>query len=543
MVTPPNSAPEIDHQVHAILREMVTNGLPPIVHITNIYGSNIGAVHSAETSNHFSSSEAPTVNPEAPALARGTQVRTPVFRTEQDVEAWFFSLDESQPLTLELRLHVLVMAVFSGNSIDFIETLKGTLRQSLMSQDTQQSPAVPFHHTTSTVLAETGTHVTTLKQERGYAQVYEFVEPLFQISALRFLSASPDLRPFRQTLSLWLEQHCLASDSHLAREGVTLFERTRIQCAIGLGEFAKHNYPHFYRRFIEPWSLTWISQGVHQLNALTWMLFQLATDPRYTDAVYTMVMTWAEIDHAHIMRQVAEPQRDTYMTYLSEASRIYTAIYVIISLGMLDLKRSLPIITQLAGLNIPQSRVMLLSSLSSLYSLSDYAVALLDLFVEWQRYPVSDPVNVSRAEVGVLYFLMLVGGKVTDQAAPLPQSAPNQPLERMTRQNQTPQDLIHYDIWEVIQRNKARGLPHPQGSLEFMIKCALRHTDTAVTDHMIVLIEQWMREGDLRPDLTPVIFFILREVKRDRYGYRIMMRLCASRQFTHSPMAAALLRA
>ena len=104
------------------------------------------------------------------------------------------------------------------------------------------------------------------------------------------------------------------------------------------------------------------------------------------------------------------------------------------------------------------------------------------------------------------------------------------------------EELIQATIWDVIQRGKQTGARHPEASLEYLIKCVLRHGEGSIVDQMIQLLGSWIQMADDRPDLRPNIAFILREVKRDQYGYRVVTRLCQSRQFTYSPTAQALLR-
>jgi len=506
-----------------------------------IYGGSFGAANQTGTQTVQMHNASP--QPQNTATTPPDASPMPLFDSVSAVETWFFSLRDDEPLTFEMRLHVLVMAVFSGNSLRFIESAKTILRDQITMGRTAPKPdASVFARSISAVLHATATQAATVPQHDGLTQVYRFRETHYQIMVLQFLSTAPDLYVFRQAFQAWLRTICTQSDATLYQLGASLTTMTRIQAAIGLGEFAKQDFSYYDSTLIQPWAETWFADD-HTLNHVTvlgWVLFQLATDSRYTDQVYQRVMTWASTTSAGETRT------------LKELSLIWTATQMISMLGLLNMERTLPIITQLAAQRIPDQPLFLLFPLVSLYSAAWHANSLLDLFTDWQRLPRDNPTHVHRATLGLRYFLFLVGGKTqTDSRMSLTSREPEPSLavptdaqamaERLLRRVGNADELIQATIWDVIQRGRQTGTPHPEASLEYLIKCVLRQNGSVV-DHMIDLLGQWLRLADQRADVRDSILLMMRRIKRDPAGNRIIDKLCKGRAFTTSTAARFLLQ-
>jgi hypothetical protein len=559
--TPPYSPPPtsptggLPQDLFGLMRDMIRQ-IPEMVRpqVTQyIYGGQFGAAYQSGQQT-VSMDDTPTEHTRPASASPSAPVEpqtAPVFNTITDVETWFFSLPEEGEVTFEMRLHVLVMAVFSGNSQRFVEMAKSILRDKLKQGDEfEQTPesAPVFHRRLSDVVRLTGTRAETLEQGDGLTQAYRFNEAHYQLVVLQFLSTSPDLQAFREHFQAWLRFICTQSDHALIALGASLATMTRIQAAIGLGEFAKHDYQYYFNTLIKPWSEGWFGKDhtLHRITVLGWVLFQLATDSRYTDHVYELVTHWASLT----LVPIDSRKPDTLVLYRKHLSLIWTATLIINMLGLLDMGRTMPIITQLAAQRVPNQSVFLLFPLLSLYSTAAQASLLLDLFADWQRQPHDNPANISRAELALRYFLYLMGSKTqqdqgisvaNQEPASVPQDAHVMAQVLLRRAGKADQ-LIQATIWDVIQRAKQTGAHHPEASLEYLIKCVLRSTSGSIVDQMIELLGSWIHMADQRADLRPNIAFILREVKRDQYGYRVMTRLCQSRSFAFSPTAQALLR-
>lgn len=556
---PPPTSPTggLPQDLFGLMRDMIRQ-IPEMVRpqVTQyIYGGQFGAAYqSGQQTVAMYDDDTPTESTRPASYTPPASVdpqTIPVFNTISDVEAWFFGLSEESPLTFEMRLHVLVMAVFSGNSLRFVEGAKSILRDKLKQggdADNLPESNPVFHRRASDIIRLTGTRAETIEQGDGLTQVYRFNEAHYQLVVLQFLSTSPDLQAFREQFQAWLRLICTQTDHAILSIGASLATMTRIQAAIGLGELAKHDYQYYFNTLIKPWSEGWFNKEhtLHRITVLGWVLFQLATDSRYTDHVYQLVTHWASLS----LVPIDSRKPDTLILYRKHLSLIWTATLIINMLGLLDMGRTMPIITQLAAQRVPNQSVFLLFPLLSLYSAASQASLLLDLFADWQRQPRDNPTNVYRAELALRYFLFLMGSKTqqdkgvsvaNQEPSAVPQDA-HVMAEVLLRRAGKAEELIQATIWDVIQRGKQTGARHPEASLEYLIKCVLRHGEGSIVDQMIELLGSWIHMADDRPDLRPNIAFILREVKRDQYGYRVVTRLCQSRAFIYSPTAQALLR-
>lgn len=556
--------------------ENITSGQLPVIvrevihhHNYYIYGGQFGAViNQGSQSNSYQTQNADVTSPDPQQNNQNTQTNSKdifsdavatnvpaltslhtefLFSSIQSVEDWFFGMDENDTLAFEKQLHLLVMSVFSGNSVRFINRVKTSLleklqpaladatqahRQRNYNQHTNNAslPAVTvFNRQVSEVLSATMTRANHVIQGRGMTQVYEFIHSSAQLTVLHFLSTSPDLLAFRQEFSQWLTGLSSADDNQLLELDASLGNLTRIQAAIGLGEFAKHDFNHYYERMIYP-AAKRAPDRLHEKTFIGWMLFQIATDPHYTATIYGVLEEWASDDK-------------TSSEWLG-----WTATLVCYPLGLLDTTRILPVLEMLNAQRSILIRLVMPYTLAMLYSAAYRAHLLLDAFADWQRKPLDRPDNANRAYLGLIYFLMLIEGKVMLNDTGVDTSSANMipHIIQDINAHQSQAANLQFTIWDIILRSNQTGSQHPEASVEYLIKCILRCPEATLVDKGIAILEHWVQDADTclahqQEDLWKTIYYVLNEVKQDRYGYRVLTRLCQQRSFHHSPTAQRLL--
>lgn len=241
----------------------------------------------------------------------------PEFKDVYDVEDWFFGRDGEQ--ALDEQMHLIAVAVFSRNSIRFIEAVRYQLKQDILGayreptkeereQDNRPIKPVgtPLRGGQRRLYRNTATHTETVHYfDSGISQQVEtivFDDEGYRETVMAFLRSSPDLAELRKNLDLILLGLCIQQDDNkLTKElGIAQPALTRNQAALAVGELAKGDYGYYRRTYINP-LIAYAEQQKKEGNrdgesmiyiAMGWILYGIAKDSAYRQMVLDQLNAW-----------------------------------------------------------------------------------------------------------------------------------------------------------------------------------------------------------------------------------------------------------
>lgn len=222
------------------------------------------------------------------------------FEDEIELEKWFLSSSTSD----DNRIHLVLVAVFAGNTLRFVNNSREYIKRS-MAQSRATQPKEPvdegaslFEFGISQILEETGTYVVpvsyTVESGKTEIRTIDFETEEHQKLVLSFLRSSDEIDKFRSSLTNWLERLTKTSDAVIRSLGAPRTDLTRAQAAIGIGELAKEDYEYYLKEYIRPWAL---SPNPALRFAVGWSLFALSTEEKHKDNINSLLTYWAKSDN------------------------------------------------------------------------------------------------------------------------------------------------------------------------------------------------------------------------------------------------------
>lgn len=517
-------------------------------HITiyfNIIRENRGNIGSQGTYNENRSGGDPTEPPSDESRESGgaSEQSRAQFKSWQDVENWFFDQDD-----IERQLYLLVVALFDGSSPRFIRQACEDLEKYILPEDEgkkkkkkrERNVSAPFQRRASGIMETIGIH----EIERGANRAVTFTQPAARRHILAFIHQSVDLEDERAIIEKWLVEICVSPDKRLLDMGAADVAQVRTQSAVGLGKFARRNFDNIVQNVLHRWAR---SEHVYLHFVTGWVLAIVADDEAYRSVVFNRMHEW--MDSGDWMLQ-------------------WTAALSCSVLGLVDLTETLKLIEKALVKRNLLLPLAYLFSLQTLYQLAARAHEILDTFADWVRRPLNVGKNRERADLTLWLFLALIQGKFfddriaetqkettpymavpgTDEGDALPdhsygenggdkpdiKSKPAKPAET----DVTRASLL--TIWQLIEKQRQKGEPSPESSVEFLVKQTFINNSAMVRDEMCRVIELWIMEADRHPSLRYIIVPVLEAINRDYYGCRHIQRIVRGKRLKQSKTAAHL---
>lgn len=492
-------------------------GAYPFFYIQNYVGGNVigGAVGpKSRVRTGKIKVESQTSDTGRPEDVSTASSKTPSFKDAVSLENWFFETN------LDNQIHIILVAIFAGNALKFVDAARELLKQSLASRvpkaetdDTPQTPQ-PFRRGTTNVLEATQTTTAKAKYvvESGETEVItvEFIDPGIQKYALAFLRSSVDLEPLRATLIEWLIQVCTMDQIGLRALGVAMIDLTRSQAAIGLGELAKEDYGYYLSFIIRPWAR---SQDPFLRFVVGWVLFALATESKYRSTVFSLLTHWAK-SHSNYLKWTAA----------AACSRV----------GLIDIDETLKIIKVLLGTNSPYILYAVRVSIGLLYLSAKNAYKIIEVFVSWLQSSEHDDSQNLINNIP-LVFLSLAQGKFADDM-------------EFNDEGEVASDsqLTRIGLWDLIGREIDQGKSTLLTCVSALIQQGFYHERAYIVDWTCDLIEEWIIEADKKNNdqaFVNAVCQVLILLRKDRVALRYINRLLASKRFANSSTAMRIKRA
>ncbi len=430
-------------------------------------------------------------------------------------EDWFFKT------SLDNQIHVLLVAVFAGNSLRFVNEARVLIKSALAphteSIETGSAVALePFDRTISNMLEEsqTGLFKVDYTVESGSTEVTAvgFTDTDIHKAALEFMGSSIDIETLRSKLADLLIQICTMHQIDLRSMGAPMTDMTRSQAAIGLGELAKHDYVHYLSFVIRPWAR---SQDAFLRFLVGWVLFALATDVAKRTSVFSLLMHWAK-------------SKNDYLKWTAAAacSRV----------GLVDIDETLEIIKVLLEADSPHVLYALKVSLGLLYLSAQNAYRIVEKFADWLQSSRDDDTGLILKDNIPPLFLSFIQGKFADDMNPVDEQG-NETEEK------NDSSFTRIEIWHLVEREMSQGKYTLSRSISSLIRYGFIHNSARIVDWTCEVVEQWISEGNKQKDNQSFINSIcqvLIPLREDRIVSRYIRRIINSKKFTDNPVAVRL---
>jgi hypothetical protein len=486
----------------------------PLIYIQNYVGGNViggtvgpksrvraGKIKVTTQSGNESTSSTPSKDPD--------------FKDTASFEDWFFETN------LDNQIHVLLVAVFAGNSLRFVNGARELLKNSLVLENSEtketDSPDIPepYRRTISNILEKTQTTTSraTYTVESGPTEVttVEFVDSDVQKLALEFLRSSIDIGPVRSRLVDWLIQVCTMHQIDLRSMGATMIDLTRSQAAIGLGELAKDDYGHYLSFIIRPWAR---SRDSFLRFVVGWILFALATEDNDRSPVFSLLTHWAKSGNDYLR-----------WTAAAACSRV----------GLIDIDETLKVIKTLLESDSPHILHAVRVSIGLLYLSAKNAYKIIEGFATWLQSSQDNGVRIELIDNIPPMFLSFIQGKFADDVDLADEDEPtdNSSIPRI-------------EVWHLIGREMNQGDYTLSSSVTALIKQGFIHKSARVVDWTCEVIEQWITEADRQKgDQTFVnsVCRVLVPLREDKTASRYIKRIVAGKKFINNPVAMRIKKA
>lgn len=458
------------------------------------------------------------------------------------VESWFFGLNEGDKLAFDKQIHLLVVALFAGNSARFIDEIKTSVKRTVLDEFEEESDdededkekssskkqrfsgASPFQSKNREILKATGTQRSQFTYTENSVpmrvEVLEFVDNRVQPHILEFLRKSPDLGVFRDILQKYLFRICNASDQELREMGVGQVILTRSQAGLGLGELAKNDYTYYLNTFIKPLTgLVVAEKFVKAVSKLTnqgnkedenpvlptilgWIFHRLASDSTHRDAVFIQLNQWID-----------DPDIDYQIVAASSC----------LALGFVDIDRTMGLIKK-AMTKHPWVLQAVYDSVEVLYQVASGASKILYYFAKWQRLPKDKPGNQEAAENALIFFLTFVRKSM--------QSNQQNNNNLYDIQGQNIQSSSLHTIRAIVN-NKADGSVTTEIDVIDLINACIVHRKASVVNAMCDVLEHWIVQADKQTELQDTIISIICQLN-DGSARRHIQRIVNSTKLRNS---------
>lgn len=472
--------------------------------VTGVVG-NRGRFRAREvTVTQPSKGRVPSVSDEAPRL-----------KDTASFEDWFFKT------SLDNQIHVLLVAVFAGNSLRLVNEARVLIKNALRPHnDTKETGSdvklEPFDRTISNMLEETQTDLFGVEYtvESGLTEVTAvgFADPDTHKAALEFMRSSIDIETLRSKLADLLIQVCTMHQIDLRSMGTSMIDLMRSQAAIGLGELAKHDYAHYLSFIIRPWAR---SRDAFLRFIVGWILFALATDDTRRASVFSLLTHWAKSNNDYLK-----------WTAAAACSRV----------GLIDIDETLDIIKVLLEADSPHISHALKVSLGLLYLSAQNAYRIVEKFADWSQSSQDDDTYPMLKDNIPPMFLSFIQGKFTDDVSLVDEQGDE-------TEGENGSSFTRIEIWHLVEREMSQGKYTLSRSISSLVRQGFIHNSARIVDWTCEVVEQWIAKGGKQKgnqSFISSICQVLIPLREDRIASRYIRRIINSKKFTDNPVAVRL---
>lgn len=462
------------------------------------------------------------------------------FSSVSAVEAWFFGLNDGDKLAFDKQIHLLVVALFAGNSARFIDKIKTSVKQTFLDEFVEESDdedeenssskkqsfsgASPFQNKNREILKSTGTRRNQFTYTENAVpmrvEVLEFSDNRVQPHILEFLRKSPDLSVFRDILQKYLFRICNSADQELREMGVGQVFLTRSQAGLGLGELAKNDYTFYLNTFIKPLTEMVVAEKVIKTlsnvinengkdpdnpvlpTVLGWIFHRLASDETHREAVFIQLNQW--IDNEELGYQIV-------------------AASSCLALGFVDIDRTMGLIKKAMTKDTWVLQAVY-DSVEVLYQVASGASKILYHFAKWQRLPKDKLGNQEAAENALIFFLTFLRKSM--------QSNQKNNSKLYDMQGHTIQSTSLHTIRAIVN-NKADGSVTTEIDVIDLINACIVHRKASVVNAMCDVLEHWIVQADKQSELQDTIISIICQLN-DGSARRHIQRIVNSTKLRNS---------
>lgn len=437
-------------------------------------------------------------------------------KNAENLEDWFFKT------TLENQLQVLLVAIFAGNTLRFINGCKKWVTSNLVPQRSAQeeSPSTigPIRKQTTRMLQETGTGLYKdeyiVESGAVKVEVVGFVNADVHRAVLNFIGSSLDIEPLLKKISDLLAQICTMKQIDLHLMGTPLIDLSRSQAAVGLGELAKRNYAYYLSTVIRPWAR---SRDAFLRFTVGWILFALATEENKRSRVFALLTHWARSENVYFQ-----------WTAAATCSRV----------GLVDISKTLEIAKSLLEHASPYALQALRLSLALLYTNPENASQIMLRLADWVTLPRNENSNDTLIDNIPPVFLSLIQIKSA--------SGSTDELDgSMTDGDKNASDAeLGSVLWRILEQDD-ESAPYNfvvADSITLLLKTCLTHNSAHIADKTCDAIEMWLTDTVDRPStfLINAIYHILAPLYKDKKTSQYIKYVVNRTELTNHPVVLQL---
>ena len=437
----------------------------------------------------------------------------------ESFENWFYDT------TLDNQIHVLLVAVFAGNTLRFINECRAQIKRRLVNQrntrDESSLVAGPIRKQTTRMLAETQTVIYeneyTVESGGATVQVVRFANMEIHRAVLDFIRTSLDIEPWLGVFTNLLAQICTMKQRDLHAMGTPLIDLTRSQAAIGLGELAKRDYAYYLSAVIRPWAR---SRDVFLRFIVGWVLFALATDENHRKAIFSLLAHWGKSENVYLQ-----------WTAAATCSRV----------GLIDINETLSISKFLLEHASSQYTLQALSlSFELLYTNPENARQIINQLAAWITFAHNeDGNNVLISRVPPL-FLSLIRLEFSNEPTDV---FKNPPMEKKSSASASTSDSVLWYLLE--QENDVESRNMVLSNIVFLLKACFMHDSARVVDQTCDIIQTWLIDTAEQPSVSSrldAIYKILAPLYQERKTSQYLKHIIRDANFMEHPVVVRLER-